>query len=108
MIVPPEGRPHRVAVADAFRRARIALEISVEATGWETTVHFVSLGLGLAIVNGCCRLPRGLCGKRIDDLAPIEYRIVWPRSSRASTLRDTLVAHAETWRDASDTAWSRR
>jgi DNA-binding transcriptional LysR family regulator len=108
MIVPPEGRPHRSAVADAFRRAKIDLEISVEATGWETTVHFVSLGLGLAIVNGCCRLPRGLRGKPIDDIAPVEYRVVWAASSRATKLRDTLLAHADSWREASDTAWSRR
>jgi DNA-binding transcriptional LysR family regulator len=108
MIVPPEGRPHRLAIADAFRRARTPLEISVEASGWETTVHFVALGLGLAIVNGCCRLPRGLRGKPIDDLAPVEYRIVWPRSTRATKLRDALVSHAESWRDADDTAWSRR
>ncbi|MGZ3454211.1 MAG: LysR family transcriptional regulator [Polyangiales bacterium] len=108
MIVPPAGRPHRIAIADAFRRARIELEIAVEASGWEPMVHFVSLGLGLAIVNGCCRLSRGLGGKPIADIAPVDYRVMWPRSSRATKLRDTLLAHAESWREAGDVAWSRR
>jgi DNA-binding transcriptional LysR family regulator len=110
MIVPPEGRPHRVAIENAFRRARVTLDIAVEASGWETTLHFVSLGLGLAIVNGCCRLPRGLRGKPFDEIAPVEYRVVHAKHPRAqvTALRDTLVAYGDAWRDADDVAWSRR
>ncbi len=112
MIVPPEGRPHREAIAQAFRRARVPLEIAVEATGWETTIHFVALGLGLAIVNGCCRLPPALRGRPIAELAGVEYRAVFARSAlsrrEVQALRDTLAAHGESWREARGVAWSQR
>lgn len=110
LVLPPEGRPHRVAVEDAFRRARVPLEIAIEATGWELTIHFVALGMGLAIVNGCCRLPRTLRGKPIEGLAGVEYRVVHPRHPRPPVLAlvDALRTHAESWRDAADVAWSRR
>jgi len=110
MIVPPEGRPHRIAINDAFRRARAPWEVAIEATGWELTIHFVALGMGLAIVNGCCRLPSSLRGKPIDELSGVEYRVVHPRGVRPETMAlvEALRAHAEDWREAKDVAWSRR
>lgn len=110
LVLPPEGRPHRVAVEDAFRRARVPLEIAIEATGWELTIHFVALGMGLAIVNGCVRLPRTLRGKPIEGLAGVEYRVVHAKHPRppVQALVEALRTHAETWRDAADVAWSRR
>lgn len=112
LIVPPEGRPHREAVAAALRRARVTWQVAVEASGWELMIHFAALGMGLAIVNGCCRLPRGLRGRPLDELPGVEYRIVHTRSGvqrpEVRELLDRLRAHAEDWRSHKDVAWSRR
>lgn len=116
LIVPPAGRPHREAIAAALRRARVPWEIAVEASGWELMIHFVAMGMGLAIVNGCCRLPRGLCARPLDEerggLGGVEYRVVHTRSAverpEVRALLDALRAHAEDWRTERDAAWARR
>jgi DNA-binding transcriptional LysR family regulator len=116
LIVPPAGRPHREAIAAALRRARVPWEIAVEASGWELMIHFVAMGMGLAIVNGCCRLPRGLCARPLDEerggLGGVEYRVVHTRSAIERTevraLLDALRAHAEDWRTERDAAWAKR
>ncbi|MBI2394058.1 MAG: hypothetical protein HYV09_31090 [Deltaproteobacteria bacterium] len=74
------------------------------------TLHFVALGLGLAIVNGCCRLPRGLVGRPIVDLASVDYRVVHAKALRPDVraLVETLRAHAEDWRVARDVAVARQ
>ncbi|MGD9681767.1 MAG: hypothetical protein AB7W16_11340 [Candidatus Obscuribacterales bacterium] len=38
-------------------------------------LHFASLGLGLAIVNDCCRLPSGLVGKPLKQFPDIQYHV---------------------------------
>lgn len=116
LIVPPAGRPHREAIAAALRRAHVPWEIAVEANGWELMIHFVALGMGLAIVNGCCRLPRGLCARPLDEehggLGGVEYRVVHTRSAieraEVRALLDALRAHAEDWRTERDAAWAKR
>jgi DNA-binding transcriptional LysR family regulator len=114
LIVPPEGRPHREAIAAALRQARVPWEIAVEANGWELMIHFAGLGMGLAIVNGCCRLPRGLCARPLEEdrLAGVEYRVVHTRSAisrpEVRALLDALRAHAEDWRTDPGAAWAKR
>lgn len=116
LVVPPAGRPHREAIAAALRRARVSWEIAVEASGWELMIHFVALGMGLAIVNGCCRLPRGLCARPLDEerggLGGVEYRVVHTKSAieraEVRTLLSALRAHAEDWRTERDAAWAKR
>lgn len=112
LIVPPEGRPHREAIAAALRRAKVPWEVAVEASGWELMIHFVALGMGLAIVNGCCHLPRTLRGRPLDDLPGVEYRVVHTRSAvrrpEVRELLESLRTHADHWRSQKDTAWSRR
>jgi len=102
LVVPPTGRPHRVALDEALRRAKVEWEVSVEASGWELMIHFVELGLGLAIVNGCCRIPPALTARALPGLAPVDYRLVRRRGSGdhpgAAALLECLRRCAEDWR----------
>ena len=50
----------RAALERLLSDADVPWEVAVEVTGWPLTLHFVSLGVGLAFVNEFCRLPRGL------------------------------------------------
>lgn len=47
LIVPPPDRPQRRLLDSLFPPYRVA----AEAVGWELTLHFVSLGMGMAVVN---------------------------------------------------------
>jgi DNA-binding transcriptional LysR family regulator len=102
LVVPPTGRPHRVALDEALRHAKVEWEVSVEASGWELMIHFVELGLGLAIVNGCCRIPPALTARALPGLAPVDYRLVRRRESvdhpGAAALLECLRRRAEDWR----------
>src|SRR5262249_61870972 len=55
LVVPGPDRPHRVALTRALREAGVPWEVAVEANGWELMLRFVELGVGLAVVNACCR-----------------------------------------------------
>src|SRR5262249_38523208 len=55
LIVPGPDRPHRAALSRALREAGVPWEVAVEANGWELMLRFVELGVGLAVVNACCR-----------------------------------------------------
>lgn len=112
LIVPPLDRPQRMAIAQALRRAGVTWEVAVEAIGWEVTIHFVALGLGIAIVNGFCRLPSSLRARPIAELAGVEYQLVHRKGAEdraeVASLRGALLAHATDWRSAPDSAWARR
>jgi DNA-binding transcriptional LysR family regulator len=96
LIVPPVGQPQRAMLAQALDSAEVKWRVAVEATGWELTLQFVGLGLGLAVVNGCCRLPAGLVGRPLPELPRVSYYIVERRRARlseaAGRLRRTLLA----------------
>lgn len=102
LVVPHAERPHRVALDEALRRAKVGWEVAVEASGWELMIHFVELGLGLAIVNGCCRIPPALTARALPGLAPVEYRLVRRRRSEdhpgAAALLECLRRRAADWR----------
>ena len=76
LIVPPADRPHRLALGRALQSAGVEWEVAVEATGWPLTLHFVSLGLGLAIVNELCRLPKELVARPLVGLPEVHYFVV--------------------------------
>jgi DNA-binding transcriptional LysR family regulator len=76
LIVPPGDRPLRVALGRALQSAGVDWQPAVEATGWPLMIHFVGLGLGLAIVNGFCRTPPDLVTRPIDDLPRIHYFLI--------------------------------
>lgn len=73
LVLPPQHRPHRIAVERALRAEGIEWTLAIEAEGWPLTLHFVTLGVGLAVVNGCVRLPAGLTGREITGLPTISY-----------------------------------
>jgi DNA-binding transcriptional LysR family regulator len=76
LIVPPPDRPFRQALGRALQSAGVEWEVAVEATGWPLILHFVSLGLGLAVVNEFCRVPAGLVARPIADLPAVRYFVI--------------------------------
>ncbi len=69
--------------------ARLTPRVRVEASGWPTILHLVSLGLGVAVVNDFCRMPRGVIARPIIGLPAVEYSLV--RRSGAPTHGETLA-----------------
>jgi LysR family transcriptional regulator, low CO2-responsive transcriptional regulator len=95
MIVPPPSRPQRVAISAALQAAGVQWQVGMETQGWELTLHFVSLGLGVAVVNSFCSLPRGVVSRPLDGLNEQVYSVFWrpgylPKDAQA--LRDTILA----------------
>jgi DNA-binding transcriptional LysR family regulator len=102
LIVPPAGRPHRMMLSQMLQSAQVPWEVAVEASGWELMLHLVRLGMGLAVVNACCRLPAGVVSRPIPELPSLQYRVFHRKegvSGAAKTLKDTLIRHCDDWRD---------
>lgn len=90
IVVAPEGSPHRVMLSQALATAGARWSVAVEATGWELMIQFVRCGLGIAVVNDFCPVPRGLVGVRLEGVPDVEYQVATrPGSGRES--KDTLV-----------------
>jgi DNA-binding transcriptional LysR family regulator len=100
LVVPPPHRPHRIALERALRAAGAEWSVAVEAGGWPLMLHFVALGVGLAVVNGCVRPPAGLVQREITDLPAVPYHAVYlpgraddpPVAGLLGTLRTRLSA----------------
>lgn len=111
LVAPRLDRPHRVMLDQALGRAGLRLDVSVEASGWELMIHFVELGLGLAVVNACCRLPSTLTARPVLDLPPAQYAVLWRRGSTdhpgAKALLEEVRRCASDWRVGANTAWAR-
>lgn len=111
LVLPPEGRPQREALARAVAAEGGRLRPAVEATGWELAIHFVSLGLGLAVVNGCCRLPAGLVGRVVQGLPRARYQVLHRADAEGhdglAELLRALHEHADDWRARKRVAASR-
>ncbi len=75
LIVPPADRPHRQMLSAALQSAGVTWEIAVEVNGWELMLHFAKLGLGLAIVNSMCTIPRGLVARPLIGLPSVHYHL---------------------------------
>jgi DNA-binding transcriptional LysR family regulator len=76
LVIPPPDRPHRVALERALQAANVNWSVAVEAEGWPLMLHFAGLGVGLAIVNGCVRMPAGVVSRPIIDLPRVSYHAV--------------------------------
>jgi LysR family transcriptional regulator, low CO2-responsive transcriptional regulator len=102
LIVPPPGRPHRVMLSQMLQSAQVDWKVSVEASGWEVILHLVRLGMGLAVVNACCRIPAGIVTRSVPELPALQY-VVIAREGRLSgaalALKQNLLAHANAWKD---------
>jgi DNA-binding transcriptional LysR family regulator len=73
LIVPPPPGPHRITLERALRAAEVPWSLAVEAEGWPLMLHFASLRIGLAVVNGCVPPPPGLAAREIIDLPAVPY-----------------------------------
>ena len=77
LVVPLPDRPHRRALERAFLDAGVDWHPVAEADGWDLLVHFVKLGIGASIVNGCVPVPEGLKAVPVTDLPAVRYWAVW-------------------------------
>jgi DNA-binding transcriptional LysR family regulator len=102
LIVPPPGRPHRMMLSQMLQSAQVNWNVAVEASGWEVMLHLVRLGMGLAVVNACCRIPTGVAVRSIPELPALQYflfRRPGSLTGSVANLRQDLIAHANAWKD---------
>ncbi len=99
LVLPPAGRPQREQVLRALYSAGVEVELAVEATGWELMLHFAALGVGVAIVNDICRIPRTLVARPVQDLPSLRYCLLERSGSTLSeaarSVRSAIVAAFE-------------
>lgn len=98
LVVPPPDRPHRQGLDQALRRAHVTASVAIETEGWAQMLHFVSLGVGLAVVNGCVVPGGDLVARPVSDLPTVTYSAVY-QPARANdpqvrSLLDVLQASA--------------
>lgn len=74
-VLPPRGGPQRAAIDALFAASGVVLSPAVEASGWDLALHFVACGLGWAIVNDLCALPRGFVGVPLAGAPRVTYRL---------------------------------
>ena len=101
LIVPPAGRPHRMMVSQMLQSAQIDWKVAVEASGWELMLQLVRLGMGLAVVNACCRMPTGVIAKPMPELPALQYFVFSRKnklSSAVQTLKQNLLSQANAWK----------
>ncbi len=79
LVVPPSPSALRDLLRQRLHSEGAELQVALEATGWELMLHFVQLGFGAAVVNGCCRLPRGVQAVPIVDLPTTDYYLLHRR-----------------------------
>jgi DNA-binding transcriptional LysR family regulator len=89
LVVPPPGRPHRVALERAL--VDVPYEIAAEVHGWDLMLQLVEAGLGLAVVNGFVPPPTGVRLVPVRDLPPVRYDLVLRAGSVGSGAVRELV-----------------
>jgi DNA-binding transcriptional LysR family regulator len=99
LILAPAGRAHRDFVGRALAAAGHAQRAPLEADGWPLMLKFAEMGLGVAIVNGICELPRGVVARPLPELGAVTYRLMSRRGAAlpeaAERLRARIRAAAE-------------
>jgi len=84
-----------------FRSHGIEVALGATASGWELTLKLVELGFGVAVVNACCRVPRGLVVRLFRELPTVRYVAFTrprPRAAAVDRLRSLLVKK-DAWRE---------
>lgn len=92
LILAPEGRRQRELVGRAIADLGPGLAEPIEADGWALMLSFVAARLGLAVVNGVCRPPRGVVLRPIPELGTVTYRLLERPGRRPSPAVDRLAA----------------
>ncbi|MEO0446527.1 MAG: LysR family transcriptional regulator [Verrucomicrobiota bacterium] len=80
-ICPPAPSPMRAMLHQQFLHHGIHFHPVLEASGWDLMMHFADLGLGVAIVNGCCHPPANTKAIPIRDLPKTRYYLLSHRQS---------------------------
>ncbi len=95
-VLPPPGSTTRTLIEGAFAEAGLALQVSIEAGGWEIVKRYVGIGFGVSIVPAFCVGPsdRGLLGSRsVRNLFGQEvYGTVARRGRQLSKAAASLLA----------------
>jgi DNA-binding transcriptional LysR family regulator len=103
IVVPPAGLPHREMLARMLQAAGVDWEVAVEARGWELIVRFVTLGVGVAVVNACCNIPRSLVAIPVPELPAIRFHTFHLKGQalegEMERLHGLLVEYGDRWRD---------
>lgn len=98
------GDLHGILLADVRDTVEAAVaplglspQVVTEARGWAPMLHFVAPGIGLAVINAFCRLPRRVVARPIPELARVRYfSLVAPETTEhesAMALFDALARH---------------
>lgn len=82
VIVPPPGRPQRVALEQASQKAGVTWTVAAEAEGWAQALHFATLGVGIGLVNGCIEPPVGTVSRPVRDLPPVTYSALFSKAEQ--------------------------
>lgn len=90
LIVPPVGKPFRSVVTRTLASGEVSWRVAVEASGWELMLHFVQLGLGAALVNGCCRIPDSLKAIPVQGFPTANYYLLSKRTLALSPHQQLL------------------
>jgi len=67
-----------------LQSAKVDWQVAVEASGWEVMLKFVQLGLGAAVVNSICTIPKGLVAIPVAGLPEIHYHAIHLKGSAKS------------------------
>jgi DNA-binding transcriptional LysR family regulator len=102
LIVAPEGRPHRQMLALLLQSAQVPWEVAVEVSGWDMMLHFVRLGLGLAVVNSYCQPPKGVVARPVPELPGLEFHLFHLREPGAAgevaRFKECLLEQRDSWK----------
>ncbi len=92
-ILTPEGQLHRDLVARALASGGHSPGRTLEADGWPLMLAFVRMGLGVAIVNGICEVPRGVVVRALPELGTVTYRLLRRKSGALSAEAEILASY---------------
>jgi len=102
LVVPPPDRPHRQMLGALLQSEGVAWDLAMEASGWELMLSFVAMDVGLAVVNACCRMPKGVVAIALPEMPSLRYHCFnlrgMRRSSPLAQLRAELLAHGDAWK----------
>jgi DNA-binding transcriptional LysR family regulator len=78
--MPPPGAPQRQALEHAAHDLGVSWTVAAE--GWSQMLHFVGLGVGICVVNGCVEPTTGMVARPVDDLPPVNYTALFRPGGR--------------------------
>ena len=106
LIVPPADRPHRILIDRLLLDAQVEWNVAAEVTRWELMLRFVQLGMGLAIVNEYCSIPKGLIAKPLPQFPSLQFhlikRAVASKNDSVNELESILLKYKDDWKDGKD------